>query len=110
MLDVQSLKRHLETRLSSLEKALLSSYSKGFVAPTRAVGMNAAISRDNTSEDLRTPFHSLTTDSLTGMTKGSILKLQNDTLSEREDRFLVGSSYVHEVFCDDREINKAMLA
>jgi len=107
---VISLKRHLETRLSTLEKAMSSSYSKGFVAPTRTAGLNASISRDNTSDDLRTPFHSLTTDSLTGMTKGSILKLPNEAVGEREDRFLVGSSFVHEVFFDDREINKAMLA
>merc|ERR1711879_1137736 len=66
--------------------------------------------RDSSEDTLRTNFHFLSTDSLTGMTKGNAQKFSIDSLSEREDRFLVGSSFVHETFCNDREINKVMLS
>lgn len=81
---------------SSYKGALLKS-------PSGAVH---TVSDDNNG---KTPFHYLTTDSLTGMTKGTILKMQSDNLSEREDRFLIGSSYVHEKFFNDPQINKVIL-
>lgn len=58
------MKRQLETRLSLLEKEILSSYQ------SKVVRANPILSREVSEESMRNNFHFLTTDSLTGMTKG----------------------------------------
>jgi hypothetical protein len=89
----------LETRLTILEKDIQASYKKG----KRSSGPN--LPREQSNDDLSPMFHYLTTDSLTGMTKGSVL---NCVVGEKEERFLIGSSYVHEVY-NNKQISKVML-
>ena len=58
------MKRQLETRLTSLEKEILSSYHKGNRITSHS------LTRESSEDTLRSNFHFLSTDSLTGMTKG----------------------------------------
>lgn len=52
-------------------------------------------------------FHFLTTDELTGMMRGSVLH-KGTPFSEREERFLQGSAFAHELFRSD-DISKVLL-
>lgn len=92
----------LEGRLGNLERDMLSSLYKTKSSSNVLGQFSAGV------DDSSCPFHYLTTDSLTGMTKGSILKKDPDSLTEKEDRFLLGSSYVHEAYTNS-QISKVML-
>lgn len=65
------MKRQLETRLTSLEKEILSSYQ------SKGVRTNAMLAREVSEESLKHNFHFLSTDSLTGMTKGKKKEFNN---------------------------------
>ena len=93
----------MENRLTKLEQDINSVYKRG----------NASVSgnlRDSQNiEDKLNTYHFLTTDSLTGMTKGNILNIPQASYTERDDRFLQGAGFIHELY-ESPEISKVMLA
>mmetsp|Transcript_9842 Transcript_9842/g.39913 ORF Transcript_9842/g.39913 Transcript_9842/m.39913 type:complete len:525 (-) Transcript_9842:38-1612(-) len=99
--QIRRLHRDAEQELSGLSSSISAAYHKG------TVGMGPVAGNRDSSGGVGQEYHFLTTDEITGMLRGSVIH-KGTPLTEREERFLQGSAFAHELFRSD-DISKVLL-